>query len=163
MGMIHVTAKSRYAVSALMHLAIHNTAGAVPLSEVSVCQGISLSYVDQIFTRLRRAGLVRGTPGPGGGYRLGRPPERIAIGEVITLMDADQRATQGSGSPLDQAVWDGLTSDIEGFLDSLTLAHFVQGPRVRESLEAQYAGSRWRCDVCGALSDRQPKTGSDNA
>lgn len=154
--MIHVTAKSRYAVSALMHLAIHNTAGAVPLAEVSVCQGISLSYVDQIFTRLRRAGLVQGTPGPRGGYRLGREPEAIAIGEVIALMDADQRGSKHRGSRLDRALWDGLTQDIEGFLDGLTLADFVEGPRVRESLQAQYAGDHWRCEVCGALSDRQP-------
>lgn len=157
--MIHVTAKSRYAVSALMHLAIHNTAGAVPLAEVSVCQGISLSYVDQIFTRLRRAGLVQGTPGPGGGYRLGRLPEAIAIGEVIGLMDADQRGAGHQGSCLDEALWEGLTRDIEGFLESLTLADFVQGPRVRESLEAQYSGSHWRCEVCGALSQRQPDAG----
>ncbi len=163
MGMIHVTAKSRYAVSALMHLAIHNTAGAVPLAEVSVCQGISLSYVDQIFTRLRRAGLVQGTPGPGGGYRLGRAPEAIAIGEVITLMDADQRGPQRRGSELDRAVWDGLTRDIEGFLAGLTLADFVRGPRVRASLEAQYAGNHWRCEVCGALSDRQPSADSGGA
>lgn len=159
MRMIHVTAKSRYAVSALMHLAIHNTAGAVPLAEVSVCQGISLSYVDQIFTRLRRAGLVQGTPGPGGGYRLARPPEAIAIGEVIALMDADQRGAGHRGSALDRALWEGLTRDIEGFLESLTLADFVEGPRVRESLEAQYAGSQWRCEVCGALSQRQPDAG----
>lgn len=161
--MIHVTAKSRYAVSALMHLAIHNTAGAVPLAEVSVCQGISLSYVDQIFKHLRRAGLVQGTPGPGGGYRLGRPAERIAIGEIIRLMDADQRGAQRQGSALDHALWDGLTGDIEEFLEGLSLADFVQGPRVRASLEAQYAGSPWRCEVCGALSERRPDAGEAGA
>ncbi len=151
--MIRLSAKSRYAVSALLHLAIHTPAGAVPLAEVSVCQGISLSYVDQIFSRLRRAGLVRGTPGPGGGYRLGRPAERITIGEVIELMENDRRGGARM-SDLDQAVWGDLAERIAGFLDRVTLADFARRPQIRESLGRQYRGGRWRCDVCGVLANR---------
>ncbi|PWG61353.1 Rrf2 family transcriptional regulator [Sediminicurvatus halobius] len=153
--MIRLSAKSRYAVSALLHLAIHNEAGAVPLAEVSVCQGISMSYIDQIFTRLRRARLVQGTPGPGGGYRLARPPETISVGEVIELMESDRRR-RAPGSALDEVLWSGLTAEIERFLRGITLADFVDRPQIREALARQYAGEHWRCDVCGALASRGP-------
>lgn len=152
--MIRLSAKSRYAVSALLHLAIHNEAGAVPLAEVSVCQGISMSYIDQIFTRLRRARLVQGTPGPGGGYRLARAPEAISIGEVIELMEGDRRR-RAPGSQLDETLWAGLTAEIGGFLRGITLADFVNRPQIREALARQYAGEQWRCDVCGALASRR--------
>ena len=152
--MIRLSAKSRYAVSALMHLAIHNDAGAVPLSEVSVCQGISMSYIDQIFWKLRRAGLVRGTPGPGGGYRLGRPAETISIGEIITLMDG-QGGPRRANSSLDEKLWSGLAVQIETFLRGITLADFATRPEIREAMQRQYGRGPWRCDVCGALSNRR--------
>lgn len=151
--MIRLSAKSRYAVSALLHLAIHNPAGAVPLAEISVCQGISMSYVDQIFSRLRRAGLVRGTPGPGGGYRLGRPAERISIGEIIDLMESG-RGGRRAGSALDEAVWGELAEQVSGFLAGVTLADFARRPQIRETVGRQYRGGCWRCDVCGVLASR---------
>lgn len=157
--MIRLSTKSRYAVSALMHLAIHNQAGPVPLAEISGCQGISMSYVEQIFSRLRRAGLVQGTPGPGGGYRLGRPPERISVGEVIALME-DGRGGRQYTSTLDQIVWTRLTQRINAFLRDITLADFVRRPQIRAALARQYAGGTWRCDVCGALA---PRRGCDDA
>ena len=137
-----------------MHLAVHNQAGAVPLAEISVCQGISMSYIDQIFWKLRRAGLVRGTPGPGGGYRLGRAPEAISMGEVITLMDG-QGGPRRAISALDERLWAELAARIEAFLGRLTLADFAARPEVRDALVDQYTGTGWRCDVCGALSTRQ--------
>lgn len=161
--MIRLSAKSRYAVSALLHLAVHNQAGAVPLAEISVCQGISMSYIDQIFWKLRRAGLVRGTPGPGGGYRLGRSPEAISMGEVITLMDG-QGGPRRATSALDGELWAGLAHRIEAFLQGITLADFAARPEVREALIDQYTGGGWRCDICGALSTRQqPAAGASRA
>lgn len=156
--MIRLTAKSRYAVSALLHLAIHNRMGPVPLAEVSVCQGISMSYVDQIFTKLRRADLVRGTPGPGGGYRLGRPADRISIGEVIELMEG-QRVARRTLSALDEVVWRDLAEGIADYLRGVTLADFVRQPEIRESVLRDYRGGRWRCDVCGVLADRRGADG----
>ncbi len=158
--MIRLSAKSRYAVSALMHLAMHRDAGAVPLAEVSVCQGISMSYIDQIFWRLRRAHLVQGTPGPGGGYRLGREPDAISIGEVIALMDSDG-SRQRRGSPLDNALWGELTERIDGFLRGITLADFVTRPQIREAILRQYSGRQWRCDVCGGLATRRHPPASE--
>src|SRR5699024_2857317 len=100
--------------------------------------GISMSYVEQIFSRLRRAGLVQGTPGPGGGYRLGRPPERISVGEVIALME-DGRGGRQYTSTLDQIVWTRLTQRINAFLRDITLADFVRRPQIRAALARQYA------------------------
>ncbi|QGM21619.1 Rrf2 family transcriptional regulator [Spiribacter sp. 2438] len=152
--MIRLSAKSRYAVSALMHLAMHRDAGAVPLSEVSVCQGISMSYIDQIFWRLRREGLVVGTPGPGGGYRLGREPDVISIGEVILLLDGEGRRN-APASALDAALWAELRRRIDGFLSQITLADFVSRPQIRDAILRQYSGRQWRCDVCGTLATRR--------
>ncbi|HET7674998.1 MAG TPA: Rrf2 family transcriptional regulator, partial [Gammaproteobacteria bacterium] len=121
---------------------------------ISGCQGISMSYVEQIFSRLRRAGLVHGTPGPGGGYRLGRPPEQISVGEVIALMESG-RGGQPHTSTLDHIVWSRLTQRIDAFLRGVTLADFVQRPQIRAALARQYAGGTWRCDVCGALATRR--------
>lgn len=145
-----------------MHLAIHNQAGPVPLAEISVCQGISMSYVEQIVGRLRRAGLVQGTPGPGGGYRLGRSPEHISVGEVIALME-DGRGGRQYTSTLDRIVWSRLTQRIDAFLRGVTLADFVQRPQIRAALARQYAGGRWRCDVCGALAMRSGCDGNSVA
>ena len=158
--MMRLTTKSRYAVSALLHLAIHNEAGPVPLAEVSVCQGISMSYVDQIFARLRQAGLVQGMPGPGGGYRLARAADAISMGEVMAIMEAPAgRARAGrlrSTSELDAVVWEQLAERIDGFLARITLADLAHRPAIREALLHQYRARPWRCEVCGVLSSRQP-------
>jgi Rrf2 family transcriptional regulator, iron-sulfur cluster assembly transcription factor len=71
-----LSTKGRYAVTAMMDLAIHDKIGPVTLADISQCQGISLSYLEQLFAKLRKQGLVEGVRGPGGGYRLARPPTR---------------------------------------------------------------------------------------
>lgn len=161
---MRLSTKSRYAVSALLHLAIHNQAGAVPLAEVSVCQGISMSYVDQIFALLRQYGLVQGTPGPGGGYRLARPAPAIAVGEVIRAMEAAASPGRGRGgrgkSELEAAVWEQLERRIDGFLDRISLADLAHRPGIRKALLQQYDARVWRCEVCGVLSSRRAPGGS---
>ncbi|MDN5851190.1 MAG: Rrf2 family transcriptional regulator, partial [Nitrococcus sp.] len=122
-------------------------------------QGISMSYVEQIFSSLRHAGLVQGTPGPGGGYRLGHPPEQISVGEVIALMESG-RGRRTYTSTLDQIVWSRLTQRIDEFLRGVTLADFVRQPQIRAALARQYAGGTWRCNVCGALAPRRSRDGS---
>ena len=79
-----LTSKGRYAVTAMLDLAFHSRSGPVTLSQISGRQGISLSYLEQLFTRLRKNGLVRSTRGPGGGYSLERPPEQLAVSEIIS-------------------------------------------------------------------------------
>ena len=154
---MRLSTKSRYAVSALLHLAIHNQAGPVPLAEVSVCQGISMSYVDQIFALLRQCGLVQGTPGPGGGYRLARPAHAIPVGEVIRAMEGAAAPGRGGKamSELEAAVWEQLERRIDGFLDRISLADLAHRPGIREAVLQQYTARVWRCEVCGVLSSRR--------
>jgi len=81
-----LSTKGRYAVTAMLDLAIHEGSGPVTLADISRCQGISLSYLEQLFARLRRRRLVRGVRGPGGGYRLARGANSITVAEVIAAV-----------------------------------------------------------------------------
>jgi len=142
----------------MLHLAVHNEAGPVPLAEISVCQGISMSYVDQIFALLRKSDLVTGIPGPGGGYRLSRPADVISVGEVVRAIESDRRRAQRGADDLQRALEDAIWRDlgwrIDAFLDGITLANFAQRPAVREAVARQYRLDPWRCRVCGVLSYR---------
>ncbi|KAB7619503.1 Rrf2 family transcriptional regulator [Alkalilimnicola sp. S0819] len=155
---MRLSSKGRYAISAMLHLAAHGGAGPVPLVEVSDCQNISLSYVDQIFARLRSAGLVRGTPGPGGGYRLAREAGAISVLEVMSAVDGPRRGKAGQ-SELEAVIWAELAVELEGYLASITLEGLVDRPSVRQALLQQYRAGGWRCDVCGAFSQRQVACG----
>ncbi|MGH8513788.1 MAG: Rrf2 family transcriptional regulator, partial [Gammaproteobacteria bacterium] len=80
---MRLTTKGRYAVTAMLDLAIHEDRGPIALADISLRQGISLSYLEQLFARLRKSGLVKSARGPGGGYRLGRTAQNISVAEVI--------------------------------------------------------------------------------
>ena len=80
---MRLSTKGRYAVTAMMDLAIHESKGPVTLADISDCQDISLSYLEQLFSKLRRKNLVRGVRGPGGGYQLARPATEITIAAII--------------------------------------------------------------------------------
>jgi len=84
---MRLSTKGRYAVTAMMHLAIHDRYGPVTLAEISQCQGISLSYLEQLFAKLRKQSLVEGVRGPGGGYRLARFPDQITVADIISAVD----------------------------------------------------------------------------
>ena len=75
---MRLSTKGRYAVTAMMDIALHQRVGPVTLADISQCQGISLSYLEQLFAKLRKGGLVEGVRGPGGGYRLARPADQIS-------------------------------------------------------------------------------------
>jgi Rrf2 family iron-sulfur cluster assembly transcriptional regulator len=120
-----ISTKGRYAVSALIEIALNEEKGPVTLSELAAIQGISLSYAEQLFAGLRKQGLVRGTRGPGGGFKLARRPEEITIGEIIRAVydkdasnwsDAVEEAEQRSAS-----YWKRLDNKIDSFLDKITL------------------------------------------
>src|SRR3569623_1378710 len=81
-----LSTKGRYAVTAMMDLAIHEMYGPVTLADISTCQGISLSYLEQIFARQRRSGLITGTRGPRGGYRLAGSAEHITVSDFISAV-----------------------------------------------------------------------------
>jgi Rrf2 family iron-sulfur cluster assembly transcriptional regulator len=135
-----LSTKGRYAVTAMMDLAIHDKIGPVTLADISQCQGISLSYLEQLFAKLRRAGLVEGVRGPGGGYRLARPSDRISVAQIIRAVDESVDVTRCAGREdcqdgercLTHELWDDLSGQLHAFLDGITLASFAERPEVRE-------------------------------
>lgn len=130
---MRLTSKGRYAVTAMLDVALHANTGPVPLADISERQEISLSYLEQLFSRLRRHQLVNSVRGPGGGYRLGRAPNEIAIGEVIRAVDESVDATRCQGKSncqqgercLTHTLWSDLSDRISSFLDNITLAELM--------------------------------------
>jgi Rrf2 family iron-sulfur cluster assembly transcriptional regulator len=142
---MRLSTKGRYAVTAMLDLAIHHEDGPVTLADISENQGISLSYLEQLFARLRRRGLVEGLRGPGGGYRLSRRPQDISVAEVITAIGEGIDATLCEGSRdcqegeecLTHQLWTKLGQEIFDFLDGITLASFIERDDVNEVIRRQ--------------------------
>ena len=130
---MRLTTKGRYAVTAMLDLALHATEGPVPLADISKRQGISLSYLEQLFSRLRREGLVDSARGPGGGYRLARTAAEIAVVDVINAIDENVNVTRCGGEGdcqdgepcLTHDLWSELSQEIDVFLKGVTLATLV--------------------------------------
>lgn len=130
---MRLTSKGRYAVTAMLDLALHGHEGPVTLAGISERQGISLSYLEQLFTRLRKNGLVSSTRGPGGGYSLSRPAEAIAVADVVTAVDESVDATRCGGLGdcqdgkrcLTHELWAELSDEIYRFLSDITLGDLV--------------------------------------
>ena len=140
-----LSTKGRYAVTAMMDLAIHDYEGPVTLADISNCQGISLSYLEQLFAKLRKSGLVEGVRGPGGGYRLGKPASQISIADIIAAVDENLDATRCKGNEdchggekcLTHQLWADLSRSLYEFLDGLTLASFINRPEIRAVVRQQ--------------------------
>ena len=129
-----LTTKGRYAVTAMLDLALHNDSGPVTLNDIAGRQKLSLSYLEQLFARLRRNGLVKSTRGPGGGYSLSRNAEEIAIVDVISAVDEKVDNTQCGGSSdchnqkkcLTHDLWCDLSDQIKQFLAGISLGDLMQ-------------------------------------
>ena len=142
---MRLSTKGRYAVTAMLDLAIHHEEGAVTLSDISKVQGISLSYLEQLFARLRKNGLVEGIRGPGGGYHLSRSPDEISIADVIDAIGEGIDVTLCSGSEdcqdgercLTHELWQQLGGQIHDFLQGITLAGFLQREQVNAIVQRQ--------------------------
>jgi Rrf2 family iron-sulfur cluster assembly transcriptional regulator len=136
---MRLSTKGRYAVTAMIDLALHDRDGPVTLAEISKCQDISLSYLEQLFAKLRRSGLVEGVRGPGGGYRLARPSNSITVADIVCAVDENVDATrcqgredcQGGRRCLTHELWSDLSGQIHAFLQSITLAQFLERDTVR--------------------------------
>jgi len=130
---MRLSTKGRYAVTAMLDLALHSGKGPVTLADISVSQGISLSYLEQLFAALRGKQLVRGVRGPGGGYYLGKPPEDISIADIICAVDEWVEFTRCGGREncregqrcLTHSLWDRLSDEIFNFLNDISLADLV--------------------------------------
>jgi Rrf2 family iron-sulfur cluster assembly transcriptional regulator len=140
-----LTSKGRYAVTAMLDVAIHAATGPVPLADISERQGISLSYLEQLFSKLRKQGLVNSIRGPGGGYRLGKCSAQIAVADVICAVDESINATkcggkggcQGGHQCLTHYLWSDLSDRIEEFLKGISLAELVEQRNVKLVSERQ--------------------------
>jgi Rrf2 family iron-sulfur cluster assembly transcriptional regulator len=128
-----LSTKGRHAVTAMMELALQHNKGPVTLADISAQQSISISYLEQLFARLRQHGLVTGMRGPGGGYCLARPASEITIANILSTVDDITRRPEMPHShaevPAGAQMWMHLSNRIYDFLDSITLDEAVESSR----------------------------------
>ncbi len=147
---MRLTTKGRYAVTAMLDLAFHSDTKPVTLTDIAARQTISLSYLEQLFSRLRRANMVKGIRGPGGGYTLADTADKINIADIIAAVDEPLDATKCGGEAncqkeqacLTHDLWMGLSEQIKDYLKGITLAqllekHHVQSVAKRQDQEAE--------------------------
>ena len=136
---MRLTTKGRYAVTAMLDLAIHADSGPVSLADISGRQDISLSYLEQLFAKLRRNELVTSVRGPGGGYRLSRPVQQIFVAEIVDAVNENVDATGCRGTSdcqqgeicLTHHLWCDLSDQIHSFLSSISLFSLVERREVK--------------------------------
>ena len=129
----------------MLDLAIHQSRRPVTLQDIATNQEISLSYLEQLFARLRRANLVKGTRGPGGGYRLAKEMDQISVAAIITAVDEKVDVTRCGGKTdcqdgercLTHELWSSLSGKIYEFLDDISLGNLVREPGVQQVAERQ--------------------------
>jgi Rrf2 family iron-sulfur cluster assembly transcriptional regulator len=142
---MRLTTKGRYAVTAMLDLALHGESGPVSLADISGRQGISLSYLEQLFAKLRRSGLVRSVRGPGGGYQLSRPGADIFAAEIIDAVNETVDATNCGGDAncldgdvcLTHYLWSDLSAQIHNFLSAISLGSLVEQRQVQAISQRQ--------------------------
>lgn len=144
---MRLTAKGRYAVTAMLDLAVHQDEGPISLADISERQGISLSYLEQLFAKLRRNGLVKSVRGPGGGYQLSRSPETIYVAQIVDSVDENVDATRCQGRAncqngetcLSHELWADLSEQIHQFLSEIDLATVIRKREVQQIANRQEA------------------------
>ncbi len=145
---MRLTTKGRYAVTAMIDLAINATDTPVSLADISERQSISLSYLEQLFSKLKRYNLVKSVRGPGGGYLLSQNADLIDIAQVIDAVNESVDATRCQGGSsgcnagdtcLTHFLWQDLSNQIHDFLANITLADLVNKQEVRNVARNQTA------------------------
>ena len=142
---MRLSTKGRYAVTAMMDIALHEKVGPVTLADISQCQGISLSYLEQLFSKLRKGGLVEGVRGPGGGYRLARPATEISVADIIQSVDEKLDMTKCGGAGncsrgekcLTHQLWLDLSCNLYNFRHQIKLDQYVNRPEINELVKKQ--------------------------
>ncbi len=142
---MRLTTKGRYAVTAMLDLAFHSQIKPVTLTDIAARQTISLSYLEQLFSRLRRANMVKGIRGPGGGYTLAGMACDINIADIIAAVDEPLDATKCGGEAncqkehacLTHDLWMGLSEQIRDYLKGITLSQLLEKHRVQEIAKRQ--------------------------
>lgn len=142
---MRLTTKGRYAVTAMLDLAVHSQKRPVTLTDIASRQTISLSYLEQLFARLRRAGMVKGVRGPGGGYRLCGKASDISIADIIIAVDERVDSTKCGGEQncqkdqgcLTHDLWMGLSEHIKAYLQEISLGDLLEKRSVQEVAKRQ--------------------------
>lgn len=152
---MRLTTKGRYAVTAMLDLAFHSQVNPVTLIDIAARQTISLSYLEQLFARLRLAGMVVGIRGPGGGYKLNRPANEINIAEIIIAVDEPLDSTKcgGEGNCQDNKaclthdLWMGLSEQIHTYLIGISLGDLLERQFIQEVASRQEHDVQQRIEV----------------
>lgn len=120
---MRLSTKGRFAVTAMIDVALRESLGPVPLSDIAVRHKISLSYLEQMFSKLRQHGLVESTRGPGGGYTLGQRTDSITVADIIGAVDgpAGEAVVPGMQQDITQDLWDTLNSKMVDYMQSISL------------------------------------------
>jgi Rrf2 family transcriptional regulator, iron-sulfur cluster assembly transcription factor len=147
---MRLTTKGRYAVTAMLDLALHGAEHPISLADISGRQDISLSYLEQLFAKLRRNNLVSSVRGPGGGYRLSRGGHEIFVAQIIDAVNETVDATGCGGSAdcqqgevcLTHHLWCDLSDQIHGFLSQISLSNLVERREVQSIAARQTARSQ---------------------
>lgn len=150
-----LTSKGRYAVTAMLDIALNSPNGdeetPVTLADISERQQISLSYLEQLFAKLRRHGLVKSVRGPGGGYLMGKPYHQISIGMIIAAVNESISVTkckgksncQGGVRCLTHSLWEQLSDEIEDFLNGITIADLVNKENQKSAVKNHLGEQRF--------------------
>ncbi|PPD31506.1 MAG: Fe-S cluster assembly transcriptional regulator IscR [Methylomonas sp.] len=152
---MRLTTKGRYAVTAMLDLAFHSQKHPVTLTDIATRQTISLSYLEQLFARLRKAGMVKGVRGPGGGYTLSRAAREINIAEIIEAVDEPVDSIKCGGKSnchnnqpcITHDLWMGLSEQIRAYLKEITLGQLLERDMVSEVAKRQAKQSEQVIDI----------------
>ncbi|MBX9756001.1 MAG: Rrf2 family transcriptional regulator [Pseudomonadaceae bacterium] len=140
---MRLTTKGRYAVTAMLDLAFHEDQGPITLAQISQRQGVSVSYLEQLFAKLRRCKLVTSVRGAGGGYRLASSPAQISVAQIVDAAGDSMDATHCLGRAdcqqgevcLTHHMWSDLSKRLQQFLNDISLADLV----CREDIKGVYS------------------------
>ena len=159
---MRMSTKGRFAVNAMIDLALREHAGPVALATIGARQQVSMSYLEQLFSRLRRQGLVESTRGPGGGYTLGRSADTITVAEIISAVD-DAMTESGAGSDddcLSRELWQRLNAVVLMHMGTITLRTLVDEQTAKGvSVEARPV----RRPVVSAVATKPVRTTAPNS
>lgn len=159
---MRLTTKGRYAVTAMLDIALHQAQGPVSVAEVAERQAISSAYLEQLFSKLKRAGLLESVRGPGGGYELGRAPAEVSVAHIIAAVGEGVDATRCHGAAdcqdgqtcLTHDLWTSLSERIDEFLSGITLQELVAQRAVRDVAHRQDAARAHGTADAGRIAAR---------
>ena len=158
---MRLTTKGRFAVTAMLDLALHAQNGPVTLANISARQKISLSYLEQLFSKLRRGSLVESVRGPGGGYNLARPLDQLTVADIIKAVEEpiDSRQCEGRDNCLGDRrcmthdLWESLNTTVVTYLAGVTLSQLVEKQRA-EPVSGQVTLLKMRPDTLSKNRNR---------